>query len=65
MTILQATKTTTNMTYSELAFAVFNGITRGTLPDGHIDWVVDTYPEVNYLSTIKNVKRDRWSGDAS
>ena len=64
MAILQATKMTSNMsykTYSELAFVVFNGVTRGTPPDGRIDWVVDTYPEVS----IKSVQRDRRSGDAS
>jgi len=37
MAILQATKTTANTTYSELASAVFNGITRGTQPDGYMD----------------------------
>jgi len=61
MAILQVTKTTTNMTYSELASAVFNGITRGTQPDGRIDWVVDAYPEIS----IKNVERDRRSAAAS
>jgi len=29
--ILQTIKTTTNITYSELTYAVFNGITRGTV----------------------------------
>ena len=53
MAILQATKTTTNMTNTELASAMFSGITRGTPPDGRIDWVVDAYPEVS----IKNVER--------
>jgi len=38
MAILQATKTSASMTYSELAYAVFNSITRGTPPEGHIDW---------------------------
>jgi len=62
MAILQATKTTTNMTYSELASAVFNGITRGTQSDGCIDQVVDAHPAGVF---VKNVERDRRSAAAS
>ena len=54
MAILQATKTSASMTYSELAYAVFNSITRGTPPEGRIGWVVDTYAE----ESIKNVEHN-------
>ena len=55
MAILQVTKTTIRMTYSELVSTVLNSIIRSIPSEGCIDWVVDAYPEV----CIKNVERDR------
>ncbi len=57
MAVLQSLTVGSIVTYNELASQIFDIITHGVSPDGRVDWVVDTYPEVS----IKGVERERRS----
>jgi len=58
MAVLQSKKLAPPvLTFADLASQLFAGITQNVSPEGRVDWIIDTYPEVSIMD-VEGDKRN-------